>query len=287
VLLVPSIINRYYILDLRPGRSLVEYLVGRGFDVFLIDWGSPGPEERGVTFDEHIEGYLGRAVEAASRLSGAGRVTLLGYCLGGVMTAAFAALRGERVKNLVQLAAPISFRDDGMLRLWARKENFPVDLLIDAYGDMPAWLLQLSFKWLRPTTPAKNALALWDKLLSPEKLEDFLALSRWVEDNVSVPGETYRKFVKDCYQEDLLAKNRLLISGRAVDLGRIECPLLNVVAQDDHICPPSAGAILNELAQSRDAELLTVSGGHIGAIVGAPAKAGLWPRLAEWLAARS
>jgi len=287
VLLVPSIINRYYILDLKPGRSIAEHLRDQGFDVWMIAWGNPGPEDRFVTFDEHIDGYLLRAVERVLKSTGQPALSLLGYCIGGVLTTIFAALHGKYIRNLITLTSPINFHDDGLLSLWARKESFPVDLLVDTYGNMPDWLLQTSFKWLRPTSGLSNAMTLWERLDNPDQLDDFRALNHWVEDNVSVAGETYRKFVKDCYQENLLVQNRLTINGRRVNLGDIDCALLNVVARKDHICPCDSASVLNEMVSSQDKTLLTLPGGHIGAIVGRDARHTFWPQMVEWLGKRS
>lgn len=287
LLMVPSIINRYYILDLKPGHSLVQYLRDKGFDVWIIDWGAPGDEDRFVTFDDYIDGYLLNCVQETLAVTGQSRLSLLGYCIGGVMATVFTALHGHFVKNLVNLAAPINFHDDGLLSLWAQKAHFPVDQVIGAFGNMPAWLLQTSFKWLRPTTDWRNLWTVWERLNDPERLDDFFALKTWVDDNVPVAGEAYRKFVRDCYQENLLVQNRLQIHGRTVDLSAIRSALLNVVARQDHICPPSSAAVLNDLASSEDALLLTLPGGHIGVVVGRDASSGLWPRLSEWLEQRS
>ncbi len=287
ILLVPSIINRYYILDLKPGRSLAGFLVARGYDVWIVDWGVPGPEDRFVTLDEHIDGHLRECVGVVLDETGRNSLTLLGYCIGGVLASIFSALHSETVRNLVTLTTPIDFHDDGLLSLWARREHFPVDRLVEAYGNMPAWLLGASFKLLSPTSDLANTWTLWERLDDPARLDDFRALNRWVEDNVSVAGEAYRKFVVDCYQENLLVQNRMRINGRTVNLGDIRAPLLNVVAQRDHIAPCGSAAVLNELAGSRDATLLSLDGGHIGAIVGRDAVEDFWPRLDAWLAERS
>lgn len=286
VLIVPSIINRYYVLDLKPGRSLVEYLRDHGYDVWMIDWGTPGPEDRFVTFDYHIDGYLLNCVREVLDTTEQQKLSLLGYCIGGVLTTVFTALHNEYVQNLINLSAPIDFCDDGLLSLWTRKAYFPVDLIMDTYGNMPSWLLQTSFKWLRPTTDLRNQWQVWERLDHLERLDDFRALNHWVEDNVSVPGETYRKFVKDCYQENLLVQNRMQINGRTVNLKDIRCPLLNIVARHDHICPPDSASALNDRVSSKDATLYTLHGGHVGAIVGREATHDLWPKLNEWLAAR-
>jgi polyhydroxyalkanoate synthase len=286
ILLVPSIINRSYILDLGPRRSLVAYLRDQGFDVWMIDWGTPGAEDHTVTLDHHVDGYLRACASEVLAKTGQRQLSLLGYCLGGVLGTLFTALHGELVRNLVALATPIDFHDAGLLSRWARKETFPVELVVDTYGNMPAWLLGTSFKWLRPTSEGRNSLALWERRDDRERRDDFLALSQWAEDNVAVPGETYRKLVKDFYQDNLLVQGRLSIHDHTVALSDIRCPLLTVTAREDHICPSASAAVLNQRVSSEDATLLTLPGGHVGAIVGREATEGWWPTLSQWLAAR-
>lgn len=286
LLLVPSIINRWYVLDLMPGRSLVEFLRDEGFDVWMIDWGTPGPEDRFVTFDDHVERYLRDCVDEVRRVARVPRVSLLGYCIGGVLTTVFTALHGEAVASLANMAAPIDFHDRGLLSAWTRPEYFPVDALVDACGNMPASVLQTSFQWLVPAAKALHGLTLWEKLGDPEKLAYYRALSHWADDNVDVPGETYRKLVRDCYQENRLLRDALEIDGRRVELSAIRCPLLLLTAPDDHICPPESAEALAERVSSTDVTTLRGKGRHIGAFVGAIAQRTLWPRLAAWLAER-
>ena len=142
LLLVPSLINRHYVLDLMPGKSFVEYLVGMGHDVFVIDWGTPGDEDRHLTFDDIVDGYLGRAVRVAARLGGAARVHVLGYCLGGTLAIIHAAARPERIASLCVLAAPVKFGDEGLLAAWTRSRRFDLDALVTALGNVPWQLLQ-------------------------------------------------------------------------------------------------------------------------------------------------
>ncbi|OGO41628.1 MAG: hypothetical protein A2Z04_00995 [Chloroflexi bacterium RBG_16_57_9] len=287
ILMVPSIINKYYILDLKPGRSLVEYLLGRGFDVWIIDWGIPSDEDRLDTFDKYINGYLARSVQKVLDLTGQEQLSLLGYCIGGTFTAIYAALHDHQIRNLIQLAAPINFHDDGILSAWASKEAFPIDVVVDAFGNMPKWLMQTSFQWLRPTNDLAQAVNLWERLDDPKKTDDFLTLRSWLNDNIDFPGEAYRKYIRDCYQDNLLVQNRMQIDGDTVDLGRITANLLTVSATQDHICPPRSAAVLNDLVSSQDKQVLTLAGGHIGVVAGSGASKGLWVKLGDWLAQRS
>src|SRR4051794_34235911 len=136
VLLIPSLINRHYVLDLLPGKSFAEYLVNAGHDVYCIDWGTPGDEDRDLTFDTIVDGYIGRATRVAAKISGADRVHLLGYCMGGTLGAIHAAARPEKIASLVALAAPIRFGGEGLLSAWTRSETFNVRAMLDACGNV-------------------------------------------------------------------------------------------------------------------------------------------------------
>jgi polyhydroxyalkanoate synthase len=287
LLMVPSLINRYYILDLMPGRSVVAYLVSQGFDVFMIDWGRPGPEDRYLGFDDHFTGLLRRSVLRAAACAGTGEVSLLGYCMGGTFAAIYAALDPARVRNLITLATPVDFADAGLLGLWTRSEHMRPDLLVDSLGNVPWPLLQATFHMLVPTLFAHKALFLYDRLTDNDFVDHFLSLETWGNDNVSFPGECFRRYVKDLYRGNKLVKGELVVGGRTVNLREVRCPLLNVVALGDHIVPEQSSLPLNDLCGSADRQLWKRPGGHIGAIVSRNAARELWPALAEWLAARS
>ena len=287
LLVVPSLLSRSYLLDLMPGRSLVEYLVGQGIDVYLINWGTPGPEDRSTTFDQYITGYLRRAVQRVRALSGQQQISLLGYSMGGVFTAIFSALYPHYVGNLVQVAAPVNFHDDGLLSQWARKDRFNVDLVVDTLGTMPAALMQASFRMLKPLHEIVQQIALAEQHDDTEVLQDWLMMQTWIDDNIPFLGEAYRSYIKDCYQENNLVQGRLVVSGKRVNLSQIDAALLTITAAKDQMCPPHSAAMLNDLVASKDKQLLEATGGHISLVAGRAAPRQLWPRLAEWLAARS
>jgi polyhydroxyalkanoate synthase len=287
LLIVPSLLNRYYLLDLVPGRSLVEYLVGRGLDVYLLDWGTPGPEDRTTTFDQYVVGYLRRAVQRVRANSGQERIGLLGYSMGGTLATIFAALYGRYVASLVTVAAPIDFHDDGILSQWARKERFNVDLVVDTLGAMPVALMQASFRMLKPTYQIAQQIAMAEQFGDMEAVQDFLAMQFWLDDNIPFLGEAYRTYIKELYQENHLVQGKLVVGGRRVDLAQLEAPLLNVVASKDYICPAQSSKALNALVSSQDRQVLEVPGGHISIVAGVEAPRELWPQLAEWLIAHS
>lgn len=286
VLLVPSLINRHYVLDLMPGKSFAEFLVAQGFDVFIIDWGTPGDEDRMVTFDDVCDTYLGRAIRVASRLGGAGRVHLLGYCLGGTLATIHAAVYGKHVASLCLLAAPVAFSDDGPLAAWTRSDGFDVGAMVDGMGVVPWQLMQGAFKLIRPTLSLSKMVHLLDRAWNDEFLDGFLAIETWGNDNVSFPGECYRTYISELYQKDALIKGEFSLSGRPVHLSNIKCPTLSVTFEHDNIVPwQSAKVVLDHVATS-DKHHMHLVGGHVGAVVSKAAAKGLWPALATFFADR-
>lgn len=287
LLMVPAMINRYYVLDLKPGRSLVEYLLARGIDVYMLDWGIPGPEDRGITWDHYISVYLHHVVQQVLEIAKTEQISLLGYCMGGTMTAIYTTFFPHLVKNLITLTAPVNFHDEGLLSIWTRKEYFNVDRVVDVLGNVPPHLMQSVFMMLKPTNQFSKLVTLADKLHDDEFIDLFFAMETWVNDNIPFPGEAFRKYIRDCYQENLLCQNRLEVSGQRVDLKRITCPLLIIAAAKDHICPPDSATLLQDLVSSDDKKVVVLPSGHVGIMSGGVASNFLWPTLGDWLAARS
>ncbi len=286
ILLVPSLINRWYILDLQPGRSFAEWLVAQGHDVYIIDWGTPGAEDRYLTFDDVCDRYLGRALRQVARRSPDGVAHVLGYCLGGTLATIHAAARPERVASLVALAAPIDFHDDGLLSVWTRTPTFDVGAIVDAFGNVPWPLMQASFHLLKPTLNLAKVVALVDRAWDDEFLDGFLATERWGNDNVSFPGECYRRYIEELYRGNALVRGAFTLSARPARLDAIDCPVLAVTFGHDHIVPrASAGALLAGVSSPDQAEL-HLAGGHVGAVVSRKAAQTLWPQLSRWWAAR-
>ncbi len=285
VLLVPSLINRHYVLDLQPGKSVAETLVARGHDVFIVDWGTPGPEDRHLTFDDITDGYLGRAVRVAAQHGARGKTHVLGYCLGGTLAVIHAAVRPEKIASLTVLAAPVAFHDDGLLSLWTRSSTFDLGAMIDATGNVPWQLMQGAFQMLRPTLPLSKAAHVLDRAWDDEFLDGFFALEAWGNDNVSFPGEAYRRYVEGLYRADGLINETFTLSGHRVRLGDITCPTLAVTFAHDNIVPEASAAPLMDRIGSADKERVHLPGGHVGAVISRKALATLWPTISAWWAA--
>lgn len=287
LLLVPSIINRYYVLDLQPGRSMVAYLLQQGFDLWLVDWGKPTAEDRFDTFDDYIQLYLHRLVNRVRQETGVAQISLLGYCIGGTFTAIYTALYPAGVASLINLAGPIDFSQGGILCTWTQPQRFRPEAITKAYGNMPGWLMNSAFDGLLPANQLRQALNLWDRLDHDSRLQDYLGLRHWLTDEVDFPGAAYQKYIGDCYQRNLLVKGQLTIDSRPVHLADITCPLLSITSDGDYIAPAGAVLALNQLSNSPDQSELKLQGGHIGIVTGRDARQKLWPALTNWLAPRS
>jgi polyhydroxyalkanoate synthase len=285
ILLVPSLINRWYVLDLRPGASLVEALVGAGFDVWLLDWGIPEAEDRYLDWDAVLR-RLGRAVRRVLREAGRPRLSLLGYCMGGTLTAIHAAQHPDALDALVTLAAPIDFAEGGMLRRMVDPRWFDAGAIADA-GNVAPSQMQAGFVALRPTLEAAKLAQLPELAIDPEARDAFLALEAWAGDNIPFPAEAYRRYIGELYQGNQLVAGTHRANGAAVSLGAIRCPVLAITASRDAICPPAAAAALLRHVGSQETAVLEVPGGHVGAVVGRRAAAEMYPALIRWLTPRT
>ena len=287
ILFVYSLINRHYVLDLLPGRSLIEFMVEQGFDVYAIDWGSAGVEDSALTWDDLLGGHLRHAVAWVLRASGARDLTLYGYCMGGTMALAHAALYPAPIRNFVAQATPVDFHEGGIFATWTRPEYFDVDALVDAYGNVPIDLMEAGFSMMAPIQRMTKWLEVFRRLDDPEFITTFLAMEHWASDNVPFPGEVYRQYIKDCYQENNFCNGRMQVGGRTVDLAAITCPLLTIVADKDTIAPPPSSEVLERLTRSKDYTLLRFPVGHIGLSTSSKGRKAIWPQIASWIAAHS
>ncbi len=289
VLFCYALVNRAYILDLQPEKSLVRQYLARGFDVYLIDWVPPEAPDPSLTIERYVCELQAAVSAVLAARPDAATLHLLGYCMGGTLSAMFTALQPELVATLTLLAAPIDFwAGDALLARWTDARQFDADALVAAYGNCPAWFLQACFVAMNPvqTLFEKNA-TLYEQMTDLRKVSNHFALEHWVNDNVPVAGETFRGFVKHLYQDNQLVRGCFTVRGRTVDLSRIVCPLLLLTATHDHLVPPGSTAGLAGRAGSADVTVKQIDAGHVGLVVGAGAQRDFWPAATEWLAARS
>ncbi len=291
LLLVFALMNKPYILDLRPGHSFIEYMVKQGFDLYLLDWGVPGPEDKGLQFDDYVLEYLPRAIRKLKAVSGSDAFSLLGWCIGAILTTMYAALRpADGLNNLLLLTAPLDFSDKtagGFVR-WVNDQSFDPDKLVAAFGNVPGELIDYGAKALKPVENYIGSyLTLWDKLDNPRAVEAWHAMNTWVTDLIPMAGAVYRQLIQQLYRENRLMEGKMVLRGERVELSRIRANLLNVIALADHISPPCQSESIMTKVSSQDQHLLKVKGGHIGMMAGSGAQKYTWPHIEAWLAARS
>jgi polyhydroxyalkanoate synthase len=288
VLLVFALINRPDIFDLRPGNSFVEYLLGEGFDVFLLDWGEHDDADADMGLEAFVLDELHWAVREALRAAAAEELTLLGWCIGGTLAAIYGALEHGAVRNLVLLTTPIDTASSRYTR-WVARDSFDPATITDVYPSVPGGMIDLANKLLKPVTNYWSTYRrLWEDVYAGrDRRVAYQAMARWVADNPGFPGRAYREWITWMYKENALARGRMSLRGRRVDLGQIDQNLLVVTAGADHIAPRDGTVALLDLVGSADVTHFDRPGGHIGLMVGSGARHGIWPDIAEWLALRS
>ncbi|MCB0618879.1 MAG: class III poly(R)-hydroxyalkanoic acid synthase subunit PhaC [Saprospiraceae bacterium] len=283
VLVSYALVNRWEMMDLQPNRSFIRKLLSEGIDVYLIDWGYASRIDRYKTMEDYILGNIHDCVNFIRREHGVDQVNLLGVCQGGTFSLIYAALYPQYVKNLVTLVTPVDFDcEEGLLFKWAK--DMDVDAVVDGFGGVvPGDFLNTGFDLLKPMNKTRKYMALPETLQQKDLLMNFLRMEKWVADSPDQAGETYRQFIKDFYQKNLLIKGEFKLGGRKVDLSRIDMPTLTIFAKDDHIVPPSTTKPINDLISSKDKELMEFPGGHIGVFVGSRSQKLLTPAIAQWL----
>jgi polyhydroxyalkanoate synthase len=291
LLLVFALMNRPSILDLRPGHSFVEFMVKSGYDLYLLDWGTPGPEDKNLKFDDYTLDYLPRAIRKLKSIAGVEEVSMLGWCIGAILATIYAALRpDDGLRNLILLTAPLDFSDKKSLTFarWTDERYFNVDKVLSAFGNMPGEMIDYGAKALKPVENyIVNYLKLWDNIENPHVIEAWQAMNTWVTDNIPLAGGVFRQLIVDLYRNDRLMRGELMIRGERVDLSRLRANLLTVIAEGDHITPPCQSKAILSKVSSKDKELFSVPGGHIGIMAGSGANKRTWPKINAWLGERS
>ena len=288
VLLVMSLVSKPYILDLAPGQSLIEFLLGRGYDVFMMDWNAPTDEERDLKIEDYVLDFIPDCLRRVQEDSGEDDVTLIGYCAGGMLSAIHVALHADGpIKNLACFTTPVDFSKMELFRSMADARTFDVDRLVDTVGVVPADMVVAGFDALRPAAKIAGQVRLWDNLWNDEFVKGFRMMERWGNETLPLPGGYFRQTVKELLRANALYEGKLKIGGRLVDLSKITVPFLHVIAQYDHIVQPACAQPLVQRVGSRDKEEVMLPGGHVSIAAGANAVKRMWPKLDSWLQGRS
>ncbi len=284
ILVVPSLVNRGYVLDLSEERSLLRDLADRGFHPFLMDWGAPDADERSYSLTDYITGPLQDAFDHVAGI-GSDAPALIGYCMGGNLAVALAARNAGRVGALALLATPWDFQAGQEAYLPVLGAMAPaLDAVIENLGVLPTDLLQAMFAGLNPQGVGmkfRQFSALPD---NSAKAREFIALEDWLNDGVPLAGPVARECLFDWYLNNSPVQGAWRVAGEVVDPGALDVPTLVVVPNDDYIVPPGSAKPLARLIPG--ARLKTVNAGHIGMVAGRRARSVLYTPLANWLTER-
>ena len=288
VVLVMSLVSKPYILDLTAGVSFVEYLLRNGFDVFMIDWGVPRPEDSHLKLEDYSLDFIPACLDKVAEDSGEEDVSLIGYCMGGLLALLYAGTHpNATVANMVTIATPVDFEGMGLFRQWTDRRWFDVDRVVDSLGNIPPEMMYRSFELLRPADRLVAYVRLWDNLWNDQYVKHYRLFNKWTSDQIPFPGECFRQSTKELMWGNKLMKGELELDGKRVDLRQVTCPTLNAMAQHDHIAPYDATKPLTSLVGSTDKEDVVLKGGHVSLVAGMNAVMRLWPKVNEWLSVRS
>ena len=287
ILVVYALMNKSYILDLQPDKSWLRSLLSQGFNVYLIDWKTPTSIDKYVSFDDYVNYYIDDCIDLVAKENSVERLTLHGYCLGSTMAAMYTSLHQEKVRNLVTIAPIIDTENDKtVLANFAR--YLDVKTITDILGNFPREYLYGCFSMLKPFKQGANKyLNLVENIDNAKFVQNFLRMEKWLYDTPSIAGETFRQWIEDIYQKNLLVKNEMWIGENLVDLSKINVPLLNIVAEEDHLVSPQCSVALNDSVSSMDKRLMHFHTGHVGLIASSYSQNNVLPKVGQWLRVRS
>jgi len=285
VLIVYALVNRPYMMDLQPDRSLIRRLLELGLDLYLIDWGYPDGADRFTDLNDYINGYLHRCLGVVLREHRLESTTVLGVCQGGTFSLCYAALHPERVRNLITMVTPVDFQtSDNLLSKWV--QGIDVDALVAAHGIVPGEVLNAAYVSLMPFRLLQQKYVNLLDGGDQAQIDNFMRMEKWIFDSPAQAGAAFAQFARWFFQENRLLKGTLELGGRRVDLRQLTHPLLNIYAKQDHLVPPAASTALEPLVGSRDYLALGLDVGHIGMYVSGRSQRELPQAIAYWLQRR-
>jgi len=286
ILIVYALINKPYILDLQEERSVVRRLLEAGHDVYLIDWNEPSRLDQHLTLDDYVNRYIDNCVDEVRARSGKDAINVLGYCMGGTMSAMYASLHPEKVNALGLMAAGLCFDGTGgVLEQWGSEEYYDPDEVTQTFGNVPAEFLDVGFALMDPVDNyVSKYVRFYENLENEDFVENFGRMEKWLSEGIDVAGEAYDQFLTDLYQENKLYHNEMELNGEHVDIADIDMPIIQIIGEYDHLIPADASKPFNEVVGSDDVTTIEYATGHIGLSVSSSSHAEVWPQVSEWYA---
>jgi len=286
LLIIYALINRETMLDLQPGRSVIQTFLEYGIEVYMLDWGYPKRKDKYVTIDDHVNVYINNIIDFVRNKHNIDKINLMGICMGGVFSVIYSSLYPQKIKNLVTTVTPTNYdTDKGLLHIWMKNTSI-VDMA-DTLGNMPGDLMNFGFLILNPARLMLDKyIGFIENIDNKSFVENFIRMEKWIFDSPDVPFATFKQFITDCYQQNLLIQNKLKVGNNIINLKNITMPILNIFGQYDHLVPPEAAQYLIDKVGSKDKENLCLATGHIGIYVSSKFQKLFAPKIAEWLEQR-
>lgn len=281
-----SLINRHYILDLLPKVSVVRHFIDKGFDVYATDWETPSTFDKDLTLENYIHENVENAVNKVREITDSQKVTLFGYCWGGIFSLIYSTMHPNTVKNLVLHATPLDLeKPDTIIEKWTKKIS--PELMVEKLGNVPGQLLNFAFAMRNPLENFLKYPNYFQKPRSAEELEQFFAIESWLYDSRPISGKVYSEIIKKIYHQNELIKGKMRVGRRKVDLQNLKMPVLNIVGSGDDLVPPDSSKYVMCEIPSLDKELIEFPTGHVGLCISNKAHQELWPKVADWIKKRS
>lgn len=281
VLVVPSLINKSYVLDLFEDRSFMRHLAARGLTPYLLDWTDDSVFRADATVDDYISKVLVPVIADLKRAHGQ-PPAMVGYCMGGTLATAPPVLRPDLVSALVLLAAPWNFHQDSDgLRHWLSRAKPSLEATLQSLGQAPVDLLQALFAGLDPTLTGRKFRSFAEMDQASDQAKRFVVLEDWLNDGVPLAGPVAKACLLDWYLENAPKCGRWLVDGIVVAPEKITCPTLAVIPARDRIVPPKSAESLASLVPG--ATVRSVALGHIGMMTGRRAVQEVYDPVADWI----
>ncbi len=282
ILFIYALTKRAFILDLAPGRSVVQSLAQQGFHVYLTDWIPPASSDSSRGLDAYVNEDLVNAVQVIAAERGASQVSIIGYCLGALLGVIYTALHPRHVRNLVALTVPLEMSATATLvPAWLSAQT--VELITALYGNCPAWVFSALSSARLMTRMAQFRAEICG---GEERSEVFDRFLHWIDGDVPLAGQLFREVAIEIFGQNRLVRGEFAVGGELINLRRIICPLFNVLARFDELVPPRACEPLTQLVRSRDRQTVVFPSSHVGVAVGLDAHERLWPVVGQWLGFR-
>lgn len=281
VLVVPSLINKSYVLDLFEDRSFMRALAAQGLHAYLLDWTAEDAAPSDASLTHYIEDILVPVLTDLKKAHGA-PAALAGYCMGGTLAVAPAAQHPDLVSSLVLLAAPWDFHQDSDgLRHWLSLSRSMLEAAIQSQGGASVDLLQSLFSGLDPTLVGRKFRSFAEMDPESEAAQRFVVLEDWLNDGVPLAGPSAQECLLDWYLDNTPMRGAWEIAGQSVQPTDILCPTLAVIPARDRIVPPKSAESLARSIPGADVQ--SVALGHIGMMTGRRAAKEVYEPVAEWI----